>query len=435
MSTSILQAEGFGIAFGDRVILAELDFEMPDQGVTVLMGPSGTGKSTLLRALGGLLQASPRYRDWGRVTYLGELLTDHHHPALVVQNPRLLGTRVFDTLADRLRQLGESLSPQALKERIHGLLAEWDCDDLQPVLDRPTLQLSAVQQRRVAMLAELLRPPRLLLLDEPTAHLGPDDAAQVLALVHRVAERLPVLAVMHHQQQARSVAQRVLLLAGGRIQADVDVCRFFDNPPNEVAAQFVRTGSCNVASPDAPAHTLSEEVAPPPPLPLSALMAVESVSEYRGPRGFRWIVPGKIGTSPLPGAVIDIQHDLAALRTVGVTMLITLTRGDLPQDSLAAHGLKNLHLPIYDREAPSINQLRMLAVRITRLIQSGEVLAVHCRAGLGRTGTVVAGWLIHEGLTADAALSRIRAIDKDYVQTEDQEAFLHKLEASFLMRV
>jgi atypical dual specificity phosphatase len=72
---------------------------------------------------------------------------------------------------------------------------------------------------------------------------------------------------------------------------------------------------------------------------------------------------------------------------------------------------------------------------MTRLIQEGDVLAVHCRAGLGRTGTVVAGWLIHEGLTAEAALDRLRRIDPGYVQSSQQEAFLHQLESAFLMRV
>lgn len=500
MSAAVLHAQGFGVAFGERVILAELNFSVPDHGVTVLMGPAGTGKSTLLRSLAGLLQASPRFKSWGRIDYQDQPLSAHHHPALVVQNPRMLAARIQDSLAQRAREAGWQLSPLELRQRIHSLLTDHHSADLLPLLDQPALQLSSTQQRRVAILAELLAAPALLMLDEPTTGLPEEGVRQVMDLIRHIAQQRPVLVVLHHQQQARQLGQHILLLAGGRIQAQGDCAEFFTHPPHAVAAQFVRTGSCSVPSPDADPGTLDEAVTPPPPLPVHAVQprpqarppapspapaavhppaaastaaqppraappaptptptlaaapaatgmtptltlppsvttpADHAPPAYRGPRGFRWVVPGKIGTAPLPGAVIDINHDLAALRDVGVTVLITLTRRDLPQDRLAAHGLRNLHLPIYDREAPSISQLRMLAIRITRLIEQGEVLAVHCRAGLGRTGTVVAGWLIHEGLTADAALERIRGIDPDYVQSQAQEEFLHQLEASFLLKV
>jgi atypical dual specificity phosphatase len=304
------------------------------------------------------------------------------------------------------------------------------------------------------------------MVDEPTATLDDKAAARVIDLLQRVAATVPVLVVLHNQRQARAMGQHLLLLAGGRIQADMALEAFFTHPPSEVASQFVLTGSCCVPAPDARLADLCESVDVPPPLPSAAVLSppapatmpaaavmappVPAVAstvvpdvrvpvanaqpEYRGPRGFRWVLPGRLGTAPLPGVVLDIDLDLTALRTVGVTTLITLTRGDLPQEALSRHGLRNLHLPIYDREAPTINQLRMLAIRMTRLMEQGEVLCVHCRAGLGRTGTVVAGWLIYGGFTAEAALQRLREIDKDYVQSSAQEGFLRELEASFLVK-
>lgn len=467
----VLHAEGFGVAFGERVILAELSFDVPATGITVLMGPSGTGKSTLVRALAGLSQANSRYREWGLVQLAGRPIGAGHRPALVVQNPRALSARVGDFLADRCRQAaGGASSSGALREQIEGLLQAYGCEDLLPRLSDQTIRLSAGLQRCVAILGELAQQPSLLMVDEPMATLSDDDSQRVATLLRRVAERVPVLMITHHQRQARALGAWVLLIAGGRVQAAQPAAEFFTAPANDVAAQFVRTGSCCVASPDASADVLSDGVEPPPPLPPEALvMAVATPApqppsptgmddelaaelavaqddgllrqpqeadpsaqpEYRGPRGFRWILPGRLGTAPLPGAVLSIDLDLMALKTVGVTMLITLTRGDLPQAKLAEHGLRNLHLPIYDREAPSVNQLRMLAIRMTRLLEQGEVLCVHCRAGLGRTGTVVAGWLIHQGGTAEAALQRLRDIDKEYVQSAHQEAFLHELEASF----
>lgn len=428
----VLSVESYGVAFGQRVILAEVGFELPAHGTTVVMGPVGTGKSTLLRSLAGLNFSNSRFRSWGRVEYAGAVLAEGHTPSLVVQDPQHLGTTVAAALSDALRASSSGLSPAELRQRLARELERVRCDDLAAVLDRPVIDLPLGQRRRIAILRESLAKPPLLMIDEPTSGLGDDESAAVLDLIRRLSQEMSTLVVLHNQQHARAIADRVLLLAGGRIQADAPSPAFFDRPPNGVALHFVQSGSCDLPSPDAHPEDLAEEATAPPPLPLAAQIAVHAEAEYRGPRGFKWIIPGRIGSSPLPGAVIDIDHDLAALRVVGVTMLITLTKNDLPQEALKRHGLRNLHLPIYDRTAPVAWQMRMLAKRMTSFLDRGEVIAVHCRAGIGRTGTILAGWLISEGLTADAALERIRRIDLAFVQTEEQVRFLHEFETNLL---
>lgn len=429
---AILSLESYGVAFGQRVILAEIDFSLPMRGVTVVMGPSGTGKSTLLRSLAGLNFSNARFHSWGRAEFAGAMLAEGHTPSLVLQDPQQLGTPVLEALAGGLRSTVPGLSPLALRQRAAAELERLACGDLVDVLDRTVIDLPVGERRRVAILREAMASPPLLMIDEPTTGLDDESSALVLELVRRLARERPVLVVLHNQRHARALAERILLLAGGRIQADVDVATFFERPPTPLAEHFVRTGSCDVPSPDAHPEDLAEDAAAPPPLPLAAQIAVRAEAEYRGPRGFKWIVPGRVGSTPLPGAVVDIDHDLASLRVVGVTSLITLTRRDLPQDSLRRHGLRNLHLPIYDRDAPAPWQMRMLARRMTTMLERGEVLAVHCRAGIGRTGTILAGWLIAEGLTAGAALDRIRRIDPAFVQTDEQEEFLHAFEAHLL---
>lgn len=154
-----------------------------------------------------------------------------------------------------------------------------------------------------------------------------------------------------------------------------------------------------------------------------------------GPSGFAWLVPGQLAGTPLPGVVHDIDLDLAALRRMGITLLITLTERDLPQEPLLRHGLRNLHLPIYDREPPTVAQIQMLLKRMEILLAQGHVLAVHCLAGIGRTGTVLASWLVREGLAAPEALRRVRLIDAQYVQTTEQEEFLQHYEDAILRRI
>ena len=80
-------------------------------------------------------------------------------------------------------------------------------------------------------------------------------------------------------------------------------------------------------------------------------------------------------------------------------------------------------------------QNQMLPKLRERRRAQGEVLAVHCLAGIGRTGTVLAAWLVREGLTAVEALRRVRLIDAQYVQTAEQEEFLQRYEDAILRRI
>jgi atypical dual specificity phosphatase len=175
--------------------------------------------------------------------------------------------------------------------------------------------------------------------------------------------------------------------------------------------------------------------AEPAPTLLAGGIVPPAAQPVNAPLGFAWLEPGRIAGAPLPGAVNDIHHDLVALKRMGITMLITLTERDLPGDVLRQHGLANLHLPIYDHEVPTLAQIQMLLKRMEGLIQRGEVLAVHCLAGRGRTGVVLAAWWVRAGLTAQEALRRVRLIDPRYVQNAEQETFLQSYENMILQKI
>ena len=431
---AILVASGYGVAFGARVVLADLHFEIASHGITVLMGPVGTGKSTLLRSIVGLNNPSVNFRQWGRVEYAGQLVSPDHCPVLVQQHARLLSKSVYENLIDRIRPQWQR-GAMELRQHVTKMLEDLEVPELLSMLERPSIDVPVVLQRIVSIVSGVLAKPGLLMIDEPTANLSGSDEHLMLETLRRVSQSQPLLVVLHNQRQARQIASTMLLLAGGRIQAQCSKDEFFDRPPTAVAETFVRTGSCDVPSPDAKREHLADHVTPPPALPLAAQLAVTATAEYRGPSGFRWVIPGRVAGTPMPGVVQSIDLDLAALRTVGVTMLITLTERDIDQDALRRHGLRNLHLPIRDREPPTVPQIRMLIARMNGMLKKNEVLAVHCLAGLGRTGTILASWLIQDGLTASAALERIRKIEPGYVQSVEQEQFLHAVEADLLKRL
>ena len=456
-STHCLKSAGFGAAFGAKVVLADIDLTLPRGSITALLGPSGSGKSTLLHAMSGRYAGHPRFTEWGSVEYEGKPLGEGNRPRLVQQNAQLMAATVFHALADPVRER-LSRSPAEVRAWCTELVQRMGVPELAALFDQSTLELTPLLQRAVAILREAVTEPALLMVDEPTADLSDYDAYVLLELLREVARTSTLLVVLHNQKHAASLADRMALLAGGRVQEARGMEEFLSSPMSAAGQQFVRTGSCAVPAPDADPAMLAEGVAPPDlgHLPARVLTALSGTSagaqwptkghgaETRSaaaastagaPLGFVWLAPSRLAGTPLPGAVNDMDHDLAALKRVGISHLITLTERDLPQDALKRHGLANLHLPIRDHEAPSLGQIQMLLKRMETLMAQGEVLAVHCLAGRGRTGTVLAAWWIREGLTAQEALRRVRLLDAHYVQSAEQEAFLQRYEDVILQKI
>lgn len=509
-TSAVLQLSGYGVSFGARVILASVDLELPPTGVDVLMGPVAAGKSTLMRSLAGLNAGNASFRSWGTARLFGQPIEESVRPVLVQQHAAILHGTVREAVIFHARKRAErsssSWSAHASEE-----LGRLGLSALVPLIDKPLLSLPTEQQRAVNILSHALTDAPLVLVDEPTYGLGDRQAAWLVDWLRELGRMVRLVVVLHHQGQARRLADRVILLGGGRILAHEEVGRFFGGKLNAWVEQFVRSGSLSIASPDANPEDLSPEFEPPPPLPAAAIeatapfrkpvVAVEEprppvgkaadagvvaaresaqgadlkaeapaqaasgpalsppamthvlpplsrngvedasmvgraiLSNYCGPQGFFWIVPGKLAGCAEPGATNPMDYELDLLARMGITHLVTLTEKDLDQDALALHGLKNIHLPIFDREAPSVRQTYMLLRRMQVLMDQGHVVAVHCKAGIGRTGTILAAWLIREGgISARDALLRLRTINPAYVQTVLQEKFLEEFEQDILIR-
>ena len=144
-----------------------------------------------------------------------------------------------------------------------------------------------------------------------------------------------------------------------------------------------------------------------------------------GPRGFHWLVPGLLGGAPRPGLFRPLDLDLDALRRVGTRLLVTLTEEWQPDPAaFAAFGIDSLWLPIPDRGAPAPEAAeRVCSVAMAR-IAAGEAVVYHCRAGRGRTGTLLALQLVHAGFGAEAAIARARRANPAWIENATQEAMV-----------
>ncbi|MFA6901946.1 MAG: ATP-binding cassette domain-containing protein [Gallionellaceae bacterium] len=425
-SNKLLVTHGLGVGFGERVILSEVDLEVPERGVVVLMGPAGTGKSTLLRTLAGLSAANPTFRSWGTVTYQGEPLGDQPVPALVGQSARLMMSTVFENLVCNLPDRRKLTKAQQGLIALD-LLEQAKLPELVDLLEEQVVQLPLALQRHLAVIRLVVTDPALLCVDEPTTGLSDAESERLLTHLREEAKRRAILVVLHNQKQARFIGGELILLAGGRVQEQQSIPQFLDAPCSKVAQDFIRSGICTVASPDAKVEEIDELIDPPPPLPEAAL---DYTSDALGPRGFMWLKKGILAGTPQPGVVLDVDYDMKALKRVGVTKLITLTETDLDQDLLSSYEISNIWEPMPDMFPPSLAQGIRLCESIHRLIMQGEVVAVHCRAGHGRTGTLLALYLIWEGQSAMQALENVRRIEPRWIQSKVQEDFLIEFAAA-----
>jgi atypical dual specificity phosphatase len=506
-----LELDGFGVSFGQRVVLDGVTLSLPHDGVDVLMGPVKSGKSTLFRTLSGLYEGHALHKSWGNAAVLGNRLSHENRPRLVQQHAKTPDASLLQALLEPVRQT-EQRSTAEWREAGLQWLAAYGLADFTAQADQPLLHCHTRVQRSVHILAQLLLRPSLLLIDEPTYGLKDADAAWMVDWLKRLSSHCRLWVVLHNQVQARKLADRIVLIGGGRLLTHQETLAFFKRPANEWVAQFIRTGGLTLPAPDARTQDLADDVAAPPPLSEAAEAAIQSFSAPPGiaasqkakaagvsgeggsfhafaagratvsrhwtkdsrqplagsersalagiplssgsgvelasavgefvlrdasaPRGFNWIVPGKLAGCAAPGVSAPIDYDLGLLARVGISRLITLTETDLDQEALRRHHLTNIHLSVFDGEAPSLRQTHMLLVRMQKKIEAGETLAVHCKAGLGRTGAILAAWMIKEGgLTAENSMMRLRKIDPGYIQSKGQEDFLHRYEADLTQRL
>ncbi len=134
------------------------------------------------------------------------------------------------------------------------------------------------------------------------------------------------------------------------------------------------------------------------------------------PYGFSWVDPPLLSALGRPD-----EADLAWLREQGVQVVVTLTEHPLPRVWVNEAGLMAVHIPVPDMEAPTARQLRTAVDTIERAKRSGLGVAVHCAAGKGRTGTVLAAYLVTQGMTAGEAIRKVRQLRPGSIETFEQE--------------
>ncbi len=155
-------------------------------------------------------------------------------------------------------------------------------------------------------------------------------------------------------------------------------------------------------------------------------------------RNFYWLFEGALAGGARPGGEIgrhstvpsgmtfadSLDADLRWLRSQGIGAILSLTETPLPAEQIERHALTMLHLPIDDQAAPTQADLTTALDYIDQQQVAGRGVLVHCRIGEGRTGSILAAYLIRQGTTPAQALARLRAIRPGAVSSPAQQEAL-----------
>ena len=226
-----LVAEGVELAKGGRRILGPLDLTIDGRGVTAVIGPNGSGKTSLLRLLHGLER--PRR---GTVRFAVPDDEARRRQAFVFQTPVLMRRTVLDNIAYPLRLAG--VARAAARERAEGLAERFG---LAGAARLPASVLSGGERQKLALARALATSPDLLFLDEPTASLDGRTTRQIEGfLADAGASGTRIVLATHDLGQARRLADEVVFLHHGTVRERGPAGEVLARPATAEAAAFVR---------------------------------------------------------------------------------------------------------------------------------------------------------------------------------------------------
>lgn len=230
-------------SFGAHTVHSDLSFRLKEGEVTTLLGPSGAGKTIILKLIMGLLRAQS-----GSVSVLGnnlsrldesELRSLRTNVGMLFQGAALFDSlTVFENIAYGLRERGET-DYRTIERIVNEKLL---MVGLPGINQKFPAQLSGGQKKRVGLARAIASEPKIMLYDEPTTGLDPTSTRKIDELIVQFAKesKITSLIVTHDIQSASRISDRWMLLSKGKIQADGDAATL--SRENKLVSDFI-TGS------------------------------------------------------------------------------------------------------------------------------------------------------------------------------------------------
>lgn len=314
-----IQVQNVTKAYGAMQVLHGIDIDIPDGEFVILVGPSGCGKSTLLRMIAGLEDISG-----GMIAIENQVVNDlppkRRDIAMVFQSYALYPHMTVE------QNMGFSLkmarrSREEIQTKVN---AAADILGLKPLLQRRPAQLSGGQRQRVAMGRAIVRDPKVFLFDEPLSNLDAQLRVQMRTEIKGLHQRLKTTTVYvtHDQVEAMTMADRIVVMNGGRIEQIGSPLELYDRSENLFVARFIGSPSMNliegtVERDGTELVFVSDDIRVPLPAKISDCLGRKVVLGIR-PDNIRTVAAGT------PGAV---DATVSVIEPTGSETLVNLNAG------------------------------------------------------------------------------------------------------------
>jgi ABC-2 type transport system ATP-binding protein len=221
-SRIMIEAKGLSKYFGRFVAIENISFSIPEGQIVAFLGPNGAGKSTTMRVLTGYLAPSEGTASIAGMDMQQERTTASGQLGYLPENgPLYLDMTPFELLQFFAQARG--MEKEKIKARIQALKDQYS---LQDVMEKPIGKLSRGYRQRVGLAQALIHDPNVLIMDEPTAGLDPNQIREFRREIKELGKTKTILISTHILQEVDAVADRVLFLNEGKL--------IFDGTPQEL---------------------------------------------------------------------------------------------------------------------------------------------------------------------------------------------------------
>ena len=244
----ILSVNKLNLALSGKPILRDITFEIRKKKITSIIGPSGAGKTQLIRCINRLAEMEENCELSGKMMLYNQDLfslnpiTVRRKVGMVFQKPNPFPTMsIFQNVIAGYTLNSIKLSNNEKVAIVQDALTKtglWD--EVKDDLDGSSMALSGGQQQRLCIARSLALNPRMLLLDEPTSALDPKSAYLIEDLLLQLKKKVTILLVTHNIAQASRISNDVIFIKKGEIIEKNKASKIFTNPENSITEDYLR---------------------------------------------------------------------------------------------------------------------------------------------------------------------------------------------------